>query len=441
MLKQKRIVKELLLLSVPTVIEEIMSTLLQYVDTAMVGRLGEQATAAVSTTTTVTWLVSCLPYAVAAAIMALVSRECGANHPDQTRRFTGVGFLLAIAVGAFLTVLCLILSPVIPKWMGADEKVQAAASSYFAIYSLALIFRSFDTILGAAIRATKDTGTPMKINLFANGCNVVLNYLLIYVFGLGVNGAAIATAISYTLCGLLMISAARANELTRFSKRDLIADKEVFAAILPVSIPAYGTSAAACLGYVLFAGMVSSMGTTVFAAHSIAVTAETLFYIPGYGLRTATSSLVGNALGSGDTKKMLLTERSSIVITVVAMFFSGAVLYVLSVPLMTVFTPSRQVIELGSDMLRLIAFTEPFFGLTIVLEGIFYGLGKAKGVFVIETGSMYLIRLLSSFFVVKVWELSLKEVWYCMIADNVTKSVLLFALYLCMLKKRRKGVL
>ncbi len=437
MLRRRSILKELILLSIPTIIEEIMSTLLQYVDTAMVGRLGEQATAAVSTTTTITWLVSCLPYAVSAAILALVSRATGAKDHKRTVRYTGIGFFLAICVGLFCTAVCLLLSPMIPHWMGAEEAICKPASQYFAIYSLAFVFRSFDTVMGAAIRATKDTRTPMLINLSANVCNVVLNYLLIYVFHLGVNGAAIATAISYALCGLCMVAAAQKNPLTKFSLTSMVPDAIELGEILRISLPTYGTSAASCLGYVLFAGMVSSMGTTVFAAHSIAVTAETLFYIPGYGLRTATSALVGNALGEGDKRKMGFTERSSIAITVSAMVFSGMVLYVTAPWLMQLFTPSTAVIDLGTQMLRLIAFTEPFFGLMIVLEGIFYGLGRAKGVFFTETFSMYGIRILSTYFVVKVWHLSLREVWYCMIADNVVKALLLLVVYLRMVHKRK----
>jgi Na+-driven multidrug efflux pump len=191
-----------------------------------------------------------------------------------------------------------------------------------------------------------------------------------------------------------------------------------------------GTNVASCLGYVLFAGMVSSMGTTTFAAHSIAVSAEELFYIPGYGLRTASSALIGNALGEGNERKLLITERLSIALTLVLMFLGGVLLYLTAFPLMKVFTISLPVAELGAQVLRLVAFTEPFFGLMVVFEGIFYGKGKAKGIFAIETAGMWGIRLLFTFLCVNVWHLSLEAVWYCMIADNIFKAVCLMALYL-----------
>lgn len=123
------------------------------------------------------------------------------------------------------------------------------------------------------------------------------------------------------------------------------------------------------------------MGTTVFAAHSIAVTAETIFYVPGYGLRSAASTLVGNARGERSSQKLKETGKLSIALTISVMCVSGVVLYLGSTLLMSLFTPSERVIELGSQMLKIVAFSEPFFGLMVVLEGIFYGLGHTKYAF------------------------------------------------------------
>ncbi len=186
-----------------------------------------------------------------------------------------------------------------------------------------------------------------------------------------------------------------------------------------------GTSVVSTMGYVVFAGMVSGMGTTIFAAHSIAVTAEEIFYIPGYGLRTATSALVGAAVGEGNERKFTIYCRIAVALTVIMMFLSGLVLYFTAQPLMSLFTPSQEVIRIGSEMLKLVAFSEPFFGLMVVMQGIMYGMGRTKYAFWAEAVSMWGVRILFTYIVVYVWHLSLREVWYCMIACNVTKAVLL----------------
>ena len=432
---KKQILQNLILLSIPTMLEEVLSTLLQYVDTAMVGRLGEGATAAVSTTTTINWLVNSIPYALAIAVMAMVSRENGAGNTRRTRQITGQATLLLLIIGGLLTCICLILSPFIPVWMGAEADVRGPASTYFTIVSLPLFFRAMSIVLGAAIRATKNTRTPMLINFSANVLNAALNALLIYGLSLGVTGAAIASAIAYTLAGIAMLAVVRKTPALRFSRQDFLPNrrlperKAVYREFAKIGLPALGTSLASCLGYVFFAGMVSGMGKTIFAAHSLAVTAEQLFYIPGYGFRTATTSLVGNALGEKNEEKMHLTEAYSIAITVGMMVVSGICLYFLSEALMRLFTPSETAIQLGAQMLRLVAFTEPFFGLMIVLEGISYGKGQTKGVFLVETFSMWAIRILFTFLVVKFWGGGLLEVWYCMIADNIAKALLLLLLH------------
>jgi putative MATE family efflux protein len=269
----------------------------------------------------------------------------------------------------------------------------------------------------------------MRINLAANILNVILNSLFIYKLGYGVIGAAIASSISSVVAGLLMLVAVLKNSELRFTKKDIKPGKIRLNKTMEIALPALATGAASCLGYVAFARMVSGMGKTIFAAHSIAVAAEELFYMPGYGLRTATSALIGHALGEQDQKKMRQTEKVSIWINISIMVAGGILLFIFAEPMMRIFTSSDRVAVLGAKMLRLVAFSEPFFGLMIVYEGIFYGKGQTKGIFVIETFSMWAVRIFFTYMVVNVWKLGLTEVWYCMIADNVFKALALMIYY------------
>lgn len=419
------ILRTLVALSIPTLLEEVLRTLLQYVDTAMVGRLGEQATAAVSVTTTITWLVNSISFAASVAVLALISRAVGSGNEKLVQKIAQQALLLTAVFGIVTGGISIILSPYIPVWMGAEEAVRKPASVYFTIVSIPMLFRSATIILGAAIRGTKDTKTPMLINAGSNLLNAVLNYFLIYTAGLGVAGAAIASAISYTLAGILMFVAYRRNRQLRWEWNSFRAEKNLLKECAGIGVPVLGTNMASCLGYVVFAGLVSGMGTTIFAAHSIAVTAETLFYIPGYGLRTATSTLVGISLGENNKRKLRTVSKLSILLTVGMMCISGVILYLVSYPLMCLFTPVPVVAKLGAGMLKLVAFSEPFFGLMVVLEGIYYGMGRTRYAFLVETGSMWGIRILFTFLCVTVWKLDLRAVWYCMIADNVCKALLL----------------
>ena len=172
---QKELFKALITLSIPTIIEQILSILLQYIDTAMVGRLGEQATAAVSVTTTITWLIGSTFSAFGVGILALISRALGSNDHLMIQKISRQAFLISIVSGIIIEFICIFLSPYIPVWMGAEPAVQADASMYFFIISLPLIFRSINYIMGADIRGTKDTKTPMFISIGSNIVNAVIN--------------------------------------------------------------------------------------------------------------------------------------------------------------------------------------------------------------------------------------------------------------------------
>lgn len=422
------ILRTLIILSIPTILEEVLSTLLQYVDTAMVGSLGENATAAISVTTTITWVVNSIPHGAAVALLALIARNVGADKKENITKYSKQAVFLILVCTFIVGVPSLMLGKYIPEWMGAAPDICESASRYFMIISLPMLFRVTSSVLGSVIRATKDTKTPMYINLLSNLLNIGLN--MVFIFGLdwNVTGAAISSAISYTVGGILMFAAYRRNRLLywKWEKLRDIFDWEATKEVVCIGMPVMGNSLTSCFGYVIFARLVSGMGTRVFAAHSLAVTAETLFYIPGYGLRTATSTLVGIALGEQDEKKLDHVCKVSIYLTVAMMFLSGMVLYFIAVPLMKLFTPVEEVALLGADMLKLVAFSEPFFGLMIVLEGIFNGLGKNQYAFVIETASMWGVRILFSYLCVVVWKLDLQAVWYCMIMDNVCKAVLLW---------------
>ncbi|MBQ9811027.1 MAG: MATE family efflux transporter, partial [Spirochaetales bacterium] len=413
-LEQRRNLKSLIVLAIPVILEQILTTLLQYVDTAMVGRLGAAATASVSLTTSVNWLIGSSFSAIGVAVVAIVSAAYGAGDSDKIKRVSSQIIIYVAAVGLVIGALAVGLSPVIPVWMQADVSIQRQASVYFGIISIPLVFRASTVICACALRAVKDTRTPFVINLLANILNVILNYLLIYTAGLGVTGAAIATAVSSALAGMSMFIVMMRSQVLRCEIRPLRFDRDIFRETVRIGLPALATSTASCLGHIVFASLVSSMGTTVFAAHSIALSAETLFYLPGYGLRSATSTLIGISVGEDDHDKFKVIERQSVILTVVMMAVTGLLLFLFAEPMMRIFTPDEEVIRQGSRVLRLIAVSEPLFGLMIVSEGIYYGLGQTKITFIVATTGSWGIRILSTVICVHVLHTTLFEVWICM---------------------------
>ena len=418
----------------PTMLEQAMQTAVQYIDTAMVGSLGTAATAAVGSTSTVNWLISSTISAMSIGFLAFIAKARGAGDDAKAKRAVGQAVLAVLAFGSFFTVLALSLSKMVPVWMQVDENIRDIAAQYFFIVYVPMLPRAASIIFGTVLRAAGDTKTPMKIGVMVNVINVVLNYLLIYetrvlkIFsfeftmpgaGMGVIGAAIASAIAFTAGGVMITVILWRHPLLSPKGQRIAPDMDILKPCLKVAFPnmlqRFGTS----LGFVAFASMINSLGEVSTAAHTIANTVESAFYIPGYGMQTAAATLNGNAYGARDKQRMHDLANMFIPIEITLMVISGASLFALAPSLMDIFSDSADVIALGSTVLRMVAVSEPFYGFSIIIEGLMQGVGKTKEPFVYNIVGMWCIRIVGTFICTQLLGFDLISAWACMIAHNL----------------------
>lgn len=414
----------------PTMLEQLLQTAVQYIDTAMVGSLGTQATAAVGATSTVNWLVSSTISALGIGFLSYVSQACGAGDREKVRRASSQAVLTVVLSGLFFTALTLGLSKYVPVWMQVAPEIQSLAAQYFFILYAPMLFRTATIIFGTLLRAVGDSKTPMRVGLLVNGINVVLNFLLIYPSrtwmgiqlwgaGLGVIGAALASAISFTAGGLCTTWVFWKHPTVSPKGESLRPDPEILVPCLKVALPnalqRFGTS----LGYVAFASMINSIGEVATAAHTIANTVESAFYIPGYGMMTAAATLAGNALGANDNRRAHNLARMIIFVEVVLMIISGSLLFAFAPQMMRLFSKDIQVILLGAAVLRMVAVSEPFYGVAIIIEGMMQGMGNTVLPFIFSISGMWGIRIVGTFLCTQLFGMGLISAWACMIAHNM----------------------
>jgi len=433
----------ILTLAWPTMLEQLMQTAVQYIDTAMVGALGTQATAAVGATSTVSWLINSSIAALGVGFLAFIAKAYGAGDKDLAAQAVTQSVLIVLAAGALFTAVPLLLSGMVPVWMQVDPSIRALSGQYFFILYLPMLPRTATIIFGTVLRAVGDSKTPMRVGLTVNLINIVLNFFLIYPTrtihllgaaftmpgaGWGVLGAAAASAIAFTAGGIGITAALwRHPDISPRGKK-LQPDYTVLLPCLRVALPnmlqRFGTS----FGYVVFAAMINSLGDVSTAAHTIANTVEAAFYIPGYGMQTAAATLAGNALGARDEDRMKDLARTIICIEVSLMILSGALLFLFAPGMMSIFAKSAEVILLGAIVLRMVAVSEPFYGVSIILEGMMLGIGNTMVPFVFSIGTMWGIRIIGTFLCTQLWGMGLVSAWACMIIHNLA-LFLLFLLY------------
>ena len=426
----------ILTLAWPTMLEQLMQTAVQYVDTAMVGSLGTQATAAVGATSTVNWLIGSSISALSVGFLAYVSQACGSGERQRAVKASSQAVLTTLVVGIFFTVLTLSLGGLVPVWMQVEPEIQELAGTYFFILYTPMLFRTASIIFGTLLRSVGDTRTPMRVGVWVNIINVVLNFLLIYPTGtyfgitipgagLGVIGAAIASAVSFAFGGAAITVALWRHPMISPRGQSLRPDWQILKPCLKVALPnamqRFGTS----LGYVAFAAMINSLGDVATAAHTIANTVESAFYIPGYGMQTAAATLAGNALGARDEQKIRDLGRMILTIEVCLMILSGSALFAFAPNMMQLFSRDQEVILLGAVVLRMVAVSEPFYGVSIIIEGMLQGMGKTMMPFVCNIAGMWGVRILGTFLFTQLLGKGLVSAWGCMIAHNL----LLFCLF------------
>lgn len=433
----------ILVLAFPTMIEQLLQTAVQYIDTAMVGSLGTQATAAVGATTTVNWLISSTISALGVGFLAYISQASGAGEKENARKAVGQAVMIVLTTGIFFTILTISLSNVIPVWMQVDQNIQGLASSYFRILYLPMLFRTASIVFGTILRAVGDTRTPMHVGACVNIINTVLNFLLIYPTreitipipahaisftiagaGLGIRGAAVASAVSYTFGGIAMTVMLWRHQEISPRGQSIRPDLSVLKPCLQVAFPNMLQRFATSLGYVAFAAMINSLGETATAAHTIANTVESAFYIPGYGMQTAAATLSGNAWGAQDHKQLRQLPRTILPLEIILMIFSGGLLFLFAPWLMQIFSEDPQVISLGTAVLRMVAVSEPFYGVPIVIEGMMQGLGRTVAPFVYNVLGMWCVRIVGTFLCTQILSYGLISAWACMIAHNLLLFIL-----------------
>ena len=429
----------------PTMLEQLMQTAVQYIDTAMVGALGTDATAAVGATSTVNWLIGSTISAFGVGFLSYIAKACGAGDKAAAKRATSQAVMVVLLVGAFFTALTLAISGSVPVWMQVDERIQSLAAQYFFILYTPMLPRTAIIIFGTILRSAGDTKTPMKVGVIMNIINVILNYLLIFathtvtVFGLsftmpgagmGVIGAALASAIAFTYGGIHLSVVLWRHPLVSPKGETFKPDMTILGPCMKVAFPnmlqRFGTS----FGYVAFASMINALGEVSTAAHTIANTVESLFYIPGYGMQTAAATLAGNAYGARDSQRMKDLAAMFIPIEVILMIISGSALFASAPVLMDLFSNSAEVIALGSAVLRMVAISEPFYGFSIIIEGMMLGVGKTKQPFIYNIIGMWGVRIVGTWICTQLLPFGLVAAWGCTSAHNMLLFVLFLADYI-----------
>ncbi len=405
--KQLRLKEQILLimrLSLPAMMAQLSSIIMQYIDASMVGALGADDSASIGLITSSTWLFNGLCSAAVIGFSIQVAQQIGAGDRKNARNTMKLAFIFAGVFSVLMALIGAIISPFLPLWLGGNAKIAAGATHYFLVFALSLPMVQLNNISSGMLQASGHMKTPSVLHALMCLLDVVFNAFLIFPSGtifnlpganLGILGAALGTALSQLVIAcivtLLLLTRSpalhlRKGEKVRFSKTQLHQS-------IRLALPVAAEQSVSCGAYILFTAIVAPLGNIAIAANSFAITAESLCYMPGYGIGAAATTIIGQSIGAGRkdmTRKLgwLCTALGMLVMSV-----AGVLMYLAAPFMMRLLSPDADIVMLGAKILRIEAFAEGLYGASIVALGVFRGAGDTLLPSIMNFASMWLVRL------------------------------------------------
>lgn len=421
------------LLSIPSILAQITNVMMFFIDQAMVGSLGAEAPAAIGLVESTIWLFGGLAGAASMGFSVQTAHFIGANDLTRAREVVRHSLLCCMAFALIMSATAAVISPRLPYWLGGGSDIAGDAATYFLIFAFAIPFMQLNNLASAMLKCEGNMRVSSMMSVTLCVMDMILNFLFIFPTrtvtlagisltlpgaGLGVAGAALGTAVAYVVCSLV-------QSWHAFCRSKLLAirrEAEPFRFVGSYLSGAVKISVPIALQSVLMGGaqivstiIVAPLGNLAIAANTFAITAESLCYMPGYGIGEAATTLVGQSIGAMRANLCRSFARMTVCSGMVVMALMGVVMYVSAPELMALMTPVEAIRQLGTSCLRIEAFAEPFFAASIVAYSVCVGAGDTLRPAVMNLCSMWFVRLTLAAALARSY--GLQGVWFAMAVE------------------------
>jgi putative MATE family efflux protein len=432
-------IRLVLAMSLPAILAQLTSIAMQYIDAGMVGSLGAGATAAIGLVSSSTWLVGGSCIGLAAGFYVQVAHLIGAKREHEAENVLRQGIKAALVIGLIISFACITVSDSLPVWLGGEKEILKDASSYFRIFGMSVPFALIRQLSCGMMQSTGDMKTPSILSALICLIDVVLNFLMIFPVrtagflgmsivipgaGLGVTGAAVATALSEVIISLaaLFLISLRNSKISLRNKGSWRMDRKTCITAAKIGIPLSLDQIFICSAYVAGTLIVANLGTVPVAANSLAITAESLCYMPGYGIGAAATAIIGQSIGARRHELTRSFARVSVALGMILMGLMGVVMYISAPVVFSLLTSSSEVAALGTKVLRIELFSEPFYGASICCAGVFRGAGDTLTPSIMNLLSMWCVRIIPAIFLVPA--LGLSGYWIAMAGELCFRGII-----------------
>lgn len=407
-------------LSIPAMFAQIMHILMEYIDASMVGHLGAQASASIGLVSTTTWLFGGLCHSFGAGFCVQVAHQIGANRFSEARSILRQSLLCGVLFSGTLAIVGLAIANYLPVWLGGAPEICADASIYFTIFAVMLPLMMLTTLSAGMLRSSGNVKVPSLLMSSACLLDIIFNWFFIFKMGWGVKGAALGTAVAYSLIALIMVgyllfrSESLKLSLEPTGSKSFVPKGRTLKKWWHIAWPMGAEHFVMCGAQITSTVIIAPLGTVAIAANSFGIIVESLCYMPGHGIADAATTLVGQSLGAQRKPLARSFARITVGLGMAVMTFMGIVMFVFAPEVMSLMTPDATVQALTSQVLRIEAFAEPMYAASIVCYGVFVGAGDTLIPCGMNLGSIWVVRITLALLFTKVFGLGLVGYWIAM---------------------------
>ncbi len=394
-LTEGSVYQKIIFFALPILVGQIFQQLYNTFDSLIVGRfLGDQALAAVSSSGSLIFMMVGFFQGVAMGAGVIIAKEFGAKNEKSMRLAMHTDVAFGLAAGVILTVLGVVFSPIILRWMNTPGDVLPQSVSYFRVYFCGSIFSILYNIFVGILQAVGDSRHPLYYLILSSMINVVLDLILVGGLGLGVWAAALATvaaqAISAALC---LIQLLRAEESCRLVLREIGFHMESLKSIVRFGLPSGVQNSVIALANIVVQSNINSFGQYAMAGCGAYFKVEGFAFLPITCFAQGLSTFVGQNLGAKRYDRVKKGVRFGILCSVSLAELIGVCFWFMAPMLIGLFSSSPEVIAFGVRQARVEALFYCMLALAHCVAGIMRGAGKATVPMFIMLGFWCVLRV------------------------------------------------
>ena len=434
-LTQGKVINVLTALALPIMGSSLLQFTYNLIDMLWVGGLGSDAVASIGSSSFFIGLGYSINSLVVIGTGIKVSHAIGEKNNKEVKQYINSGLAINFVISIIYALILTILGKSLISFLSLNNDVVERNSYYYLAMNAPILFFSFFNFLYTRIFSSfGNNGDSLKINAIGMIINIILDPIFIYIFKLGVLGAAVATLISNVV--MFILYRIKSNGILHYDKSIGI-DKEKVIEIIRLGFPMAFQRILFTMVNIILAKIIAIFGTNSIAAQKIGLQIESITYMVIGGLNGAIASFTGQNFGASKFKRIKQGYYTALLLGIIYSIIMSIIFIIFKEPIIRLFIKDKSTILIASGYLQAVAFSQSFSTIEMVSNGLFTGLGMPKIPAIISI-VFTILRIPMALTLMQT--LGIDGVWWSIAISIIVKGISVYSIYIINIRRNYKDV-